>query len=623
MSDTTPEPASPPPGEKPRGWRRGRRWLRRIALGVLATVLAVVLTLVAALYTELGTRGLLRVGVWGYSSWIAGTIRFDGTAGSLADGVTIEGIEAQDARGRTLVRAQALRLSLDPGAALAGHLVLDDWRLTEARILLPSDAGLADLAPPPSTEPEPEPPPDDRLGPDLPVRITATVRLDGVELRTGPSLEQGSSLVRLDESRLWADAMGTIADARLDLAATVGTDEVGDTRVSLAIAWADPVVSVSRLSASAAPGRARLVGARLDLRTLAGELPGLWGQVDSGWWHQRTGLAAADAPALRLQGAGDPESLHAELRADAGALGSIAMWAQGAVEPRLRLSSRVRVHARPDRASPQLPPGAVDLELAFAAVGDPSDRISARGLLRCLGCGPDDRGLRLGVRAQGDPAIQRGEATVRLRYATSQVQVQAQLQDALSTELQLLAVDLDEVAAIAERFGVSLPVRGRLGGSVECRGSPQLAPLQCSTALALASGKPVEHARLRAVVRSSQLEQWSLGVSELDLRANPLTVALMGAGLQAELGPQRVSVAGLDLAVGTATGRGRITADGRLELADETGELTLGIHDLDLRALDALVPSLRARGQLEASAAVTGSLRAPRADLSLRSTGTS
>src|SRR5690606_27665028 len=131
---------------------------------------------------------------------------------------------------------------------------------------------------------------------------------------------------------------------------------------------------------------------------------------------------------------------------------------------------------------------------------------------------------------------------------------------------------------------------GELRGRVACGGRLEPFEVRCDPDLALRSGRPVTSATIDATVRhdghATDVELRTLTAATPDVR-----VALADAVARIHVEREGVDVEGLDLRVATATGAGRILAEGTFGL-DRAHALQLEVRALDLGSVRAFAPKV-------------------------------
>ncbi|MEM9455468.1 MAG: translocation/assembly module TamB domain-containing protein [Myxococcota bacterium] len=598
--------------------RRGRRVVLALSSMVVVLVVLVVLVIALLLGTSGGTRWVLHTGLSVYSGMIAGEIGFDDSEGSLVGGVVLQGVRATDRKDRVLIAVERMRVEVDPWAALVGHVVVDDWRLSGGRILVPPDDGYADLAP--RAEGASEPEPDPTLGPELP-RLVASVLVEDVEISAGASLDEAKTLARVDSLEVDAQGEGTHAVARSSFRGWVQEPRAYVERLELVVEWDEPRVTLSRLDAVASPVHVQAQGSWMDLGSGVLELSAVSARLDPRWAQEQLGRPIDDAPTILLRGSGPLDDLELTLSLGAGSLGSAELSVQGSLVPPLDASASLHVRTAPERWIPEATPGPLELGLRASLHGQPNERLRAELSARCDGCAPQPRGLSLELRANAEPTLGRIEAWADLRHGATHVEAHGAIDDGLTAQLSLDPADLAELAALAGRFGSPVPMQGQVRGDLECTASAALTQTRCEVVVAMSDGRPVQEAAVDAVVSSTESGEWSVDLSRLQLTAEPLKAALTTERARFEIGPERISVRDLKLAVATEGGRGRVELGAEYGRVDERVTAEVAVRGLDLAALDPLVPSLKARGIVRGDATLTGSLANPRGRMNLSVAG--
>lgn len=627
---TTPdsEPAATPSAgpDRPR-----RSWVRRVAGWVLrifaATLLALVGTLLFVLYTQLGTRTALRLALDWYDGAIPGDARVESIEGSLGTTLVLRGVTLRDAEAHELVAVDSLTVQVAEGRLLTGHLDVFELAAKGVRVDIPAEGpGFASLAPPAEPDEEP-PPPTDLLGPDLPVRISAALSLEEVEVSAA-----GEPLVRVDSLELEADADGTHATASLSAALFVPLLDLEVASLSLAATWHDPVASIDALEIDTSQGQVDLLAARLDASTLEGSVEELSVLADPDAWSHVTGLPASLAPALQLSAEGGPRGLTG--RADVIADGDqrVTLTVEGQLEPDLAVDAKLVGDAQLSRWLPDAPDLTPHVVLHLGMHGEPGEALHARARLQCDGCldevhplllearlhahavAPDSPGEDVPAPASAWLAL----ASSELRFRDTQIQAEGWSGPGgvVGAALRIPSSDLAQLAAAARPLADVPALRGRLRLAAACSATLIEPSSMCSLDVTLDEGDPVREARLAVSSVTEGRERAHLRLHRLQADAPPLRARLRGAGADVSLSSDAVAVDGLDLAVRTRTGRGRVEVEGRLAREGE-GRLAADIDGLELQALAAVVPSLDLRGLVDGRVTLEGSLEAPRPSVSL------
>ncbi len=106
---------------------RSRRWRRGVSVvltSTLASGLLLLLLLLVILYTEGGSRILVRQIIEDYNRQIPGHLSVGAIEGTLGDRLTLRHVRGVDRRGRALVAVHTVDLVLSLEELMTGHLNL-------------------------------------------------------------------------------------------------------------------------------------------------------------------------------------------------------------------------------------------------------------------------------------------------------------------------------------------------------------------------------------------------------------------------------------------------------------------------------------------------------------------
>lgn len=330
-----------------RGRRRiGVRVLLGLALGLGIVVLLAAGLVAIVLGTPAGTRWALERAVAFYGDRIAGRVSFEASEGALAGEPCIRGLRLADGQDHTLLTVEALCLRPRLAALVSRTVELEDLSLEGVTIHVWPEGAWGDLAPP-----SPEPPPDEPPGPDLPLRITTPLAIDGLTVirhgeagsaDAGETVDEDTPLVRGAWIHAELEAEGRRADLVVrsvggEVPVAAATLEDGE----LAVRWRAPLLAIDRLALVSSYGvvdaRARLDATRGALRYAAG--------VRASAWVPREGNPAWRVP-LELRLEGDAERAAVSGNAWAPTLGRVELSALAALSGELGVTAFV--HAVPD-----------------------------------------------------------------------------------------------------------------------------------------------------------------------------------------------------------------------------------------------------------------------------------
>ncbi len=598
-----------------RPWRARVRGVRRVVLRSLLGVLTLVLVLlVLVLYTAPFTRLALRGGLAVYNGMIPGTIEVEAIDGALGRSLELRGVSLRDSTERELVAIDRLSLGLRTGRLFGLAVDPGPVRLEGAVVLLPTgdEGGFGDFAPP-SDEPPPPPDPDAGIGPDLPITLDVDLEVEGLEVRQELEVAEGEApdsklLVDLRHLSLVASAQGREATASLALASAVPV--AGDLDVhelALELEWTSPEVRLSRLAVDSSWGEVEVEPLALNLEQLAGEVH-LASLVEQRWFEDRSKLRTDGRPSANLEAKGDPSGARLELDATAPGLASASVSVGAAVEPGTSVDLGARLHAAPRRLAAGLRAEAVtaDLEAHVRELEDGGYELVAS--VRCLDCDPGRRPVLLDVHGRGDPATRDAEATVRLEAAETTLDAEASLEagQRVALDAWVEAPDLGRVADLASTFVPRPPLDGAGRARIQCEGVLSPRDLSCDVQAGLEGLAPLERARVDLTARLDETHV-EAELRELDVGVEGLSIAQRGEPMKASYGLESgaVELANVGIVVGTGTGDARISVEGQLD-PKGVSDLRLGVHELDLRALEKFAPGLGLRGTVGVSLAVLG-----------------
>jgi autotransporter translocation and assembly factor TamB len=607
------------PRSRAQRWRRGLKWSALSLTFLLALVLGSVVLLVT---TDAGTRWVISTALSTYAESIPGGAAVERVEGNIWSGVTLRGVELSDAAGRPLVVCAEIELRLEPWALGGGHVDVRRLVLRGTRVHLPTEgAGFADLAPPPSGDDNE--PPSNLLGPDLPLRISGTLVLDDAQVLTG-----GEVLVRVPSLDVRVDARGQRAEAHLQAALDVPTADLDIPAVTVDLAWAEPVARVDALRVTSNFGTLALDHARLDAATTDLDVVGFDAQM-SGAFAERLGLPPGVVPRASAEATAWSTGLSASIGVEAGDAGAAALDLTGRLSPRVDV--QLAISAWTDLEPWALAGGgtlrvpSVETTLHLTETADAGWHAWAeRTRLHIVS---DEHPVELSldahatdVGAPDSPAwMASGEAHLGYRATRLDARAFITAQQFAGASLSLHA-QLGELEAAARAFVDTPPVSGILDASVACLGRVVEPSGSCAVNLAIDDGDPIRAARLGATVRAPGVERLLVSLHELSAELEPLSARLVGEGATVELSSDRVAVEGLDVALTTSTGTGRIEVGGTLDSAG-AGRLSAHVNGLQLAAARPFAPKLGLGGRIDGDVVVSGSLAQPNADVDLHARG--
>ena len=613
---------APKPGKS--RLRRGLRWVLRWTLRIGGGLVLLVLGLLAFVFlTGAGTRWVLSTGVRTYANMIPGDVRVAQIDGTLVGGITLDGLVLEDARGHTLVSADRVTLALSWTALTGKHVAVEDLSLTGVVVDLPTEGpGFGDLAPPPSGEPEP---PSETLGPDLPVRISGTVKVRGLDV-----VQAEDALVSVAELDLGLDAEGTGAEVKLAGVLDVPVADLEIRSIGLEARWAEPELVVEALAIETNRGDVALARVEADVAAQSGRVEGLRVVAAGPAWSELTGLDASLAPTITLDADGTASGLEGELIADLGEGGKATLRISGGVQPDLDLHAELRVDTKLETFVPDLPPRALHVDTELELAGALDGALTAALDLTCRGCGEAQRPLRLRIGAEAADTRLFGPdvpawvalADLDLAYEGTTLALEGATAPDGTASVHL-ELPIARLAAIGRAAGgyVELPrLEGTADAEVDCLAEVSAPTIVCVVDAGIDDGAPVKVARVEATAATTGLESLYADVRGLRVSAKGADVRLVGDEAAVRLNEREVVVEGLGLHVVTPTGDGKITVGGALRKERE-GVLTARLVDVDLGLARTFVPGLGIDGSLDGSVRVSGTPAVPRVDASLQTKG--
>lgn len=617
MTEETPKPAK---SRFRRGLRWGLRWTLRIGGGLVLLLLGV---LAFVMLTGAGTHWVVSTGVRTYADMIPGDIRVEQIDGTLVGGITLDGLVLEDARGHTLVAAERVTLALSWTALTGKHVAVEDLSLTGVVVDLPTEgAGFGDLAPPPSDEPEP---PSETLGPDLPVRISGTIAVDGLDV-----VQADDALVSVGALELGLDASGTEAEVKLAAALDVPVADLEIRSIELEARWAEPAIVLERLVIETNQGEVELARVEADVAKQSGRLEGLRVVAAGPAWAELTGLDASLAPTITFDADGTASELEGELVADLGEGGKARLRISGGVQPTVDIHAELRVDTDLETFVPELPPRALHVDTELEVSGALDGLLTAALDVTCRGCGEAQRPMRLRIGAEAadtrlfgpDTPAWVALADLDLAYEGTTVALDGAVapDGTASARLELPVARLEALGRAAAGYIELPPLEGTADATVDCMAERSAPTIVCVVDAGIEDGAPVKLARVQATAATTGLDSLLADIRGLRVSAQGADVRLVGDGATVRLNEHEVVVEGLGLLVATATGDGKVTVGGALR-KEQQGVLTARLVDVDLGLARTFVPDLGIDGRLDGSVRVSGTPAVPQVAASLRTKG--
>ncbi len=568
--------------------RRRRRWWVRALVGVGASfgvLLLVVVGLVAiVLGTSAGTRWALQRGVAYYEGRIAGSVSFEGTDGAIAGELCIRGLRLADGQDHTLLTAEALCLRPRLWALVSRTVELERLSVEGVVLHVWPDGAWGDLAPP-----SPEPPPDEPPGPDLPVRITTPLTIDGLDVirhgeagsaDAGEMVDEDTPLVR--GAWLYAELEAEGRRAELVVRSVGGEAPVAAATLEngeLAVRWQSPMLALDRLALVSSYG---VVDASARLDATKGALRYAAGVRANALVPLKEGNPAWRVP-LELRLEGDAETATVDARAWAPTLGRVELRALAALSGELRVTSLV--HVVPD------PPLGFPPVHAWLSMQSPEDeplraRLTATAPGVLLVAAWD--GVRARARATVDGAQVDASVLVqdgRLRYLEALVAVSSAAH---------------ATAAIDRLVPAEVPrVEGRARLSASCRVADAWS---CGLQAAVRQGSDRLETAAKIDVFGDVLKIHLQRLSG-HLRQEPVRLS---APVRATVTKESVSLTPLRLAIAG----GEVAAEGRVSWKGAS-DLDVRLARLDLGVVPRFVPSVPIGGRLGGTLTARGELGEP------------
>lgn len=598
-----------------------RSWPRRILpwlLGTIAGLVGLALSIVAALLYSPGLSGwVVRTGVEIYAEAIPGDAEVRDVEGALGGDLVLVGVRLEDSVGRSLVEVERLRLGLDVGALVSGSLDVGRLRIEGARVFLPSDerGGFGDLAPPADGLPEPEEP-SAGLGPDLPLPIRVGLDVVDLEVVTGTEPDAARTLLALDELALTTAGAGRQATARLTLEAALPPRNLAIEWLAIELQWDEPRLRVSTLELVTSWGSIELEPTAVDFETMEATLGELRARVDPRWAYETAGVRPSGPVVVVLQGDGSPSGFRWEAAVDAPSMAALDLAVEGQFEPTLDVRARLGVAASTERLAPSLKPRDVAIAVELSARGDPQGELDVEGSIECPNCDPEGSSTAVRLAGSFDSQRQAGRGRIEATLAQTELSIDGALQPdgAYRARVDLDAPSLKAVRRVVASFLEVPALAGDAEASVTCEGVLQPLASRCDVEMTLERGVPVQMLKIDTSV--AYADAIDVVLRALQAKARGGWLALRTPEAKIHLGAEAVSVEGLDVEVGTASGSGRVRASGAWGLTGEH-DLTVHIDALELGALAALVPGLDLEGRVDARVGLQGTSASPRIEASL------
>lgn len=598
-----------------------RRILKRIAAGVALLVLAVIGLVWSIVFTDTGTRLALEQGLAIYGDMIPGHASVDSVEGSIADGITLHGVRLADRHDQPLVEAATLRLRVDPWRAAARTIDTGTIRIEALRVyaLAYEDGGFADLGP---EGPAEEGPPSPYVGPELPVEIVGRLELvDAIVLTGSPSSPQETLVV--PELAVDLRAGGLQARAGVVGRVSIPAEDLEVFHLELDAEWSGPAAHVESLLVQSNAADIVLESAHVDFAKEAFGLERLRVIPDAQWLADRAALPTG-AAVVELRGAGATDDFSLDLDATLANAGSVAVSIAGALAPEPDLHAWI--DAGLDEAEaigvPDLP--ALHVDAWVDAAGDPATGTVAALRVQCHGC--TDALGPLVVEADGfaGGGAQWGHASAHVSAADVRLDLDAAIdpQGVGGVMSQLRIPSLGALAPILDRFAPGLGLAGALEVDLACAGMIDPRTGMCRVQVDLERGAPVRRIVLDASAATSGPGAFLVAIGELIAEARDARVALARPHARVRYGPEGLAVDDFAVRVATKTGAGGVEMSGTLSLAEpREADARVRVRNLSLSAVDAFVPDLRARGRLNASLDMRGTMAAPELAVSIAGQG--
>ncbi|PRQ09978.1 Translocation and assembly module TamB [Enhygromyxa salina] len=568
-----------PTKQKPKPKRRWWRWLAGAVVGLIT---ALVFAVLVVAWVPAASQRVARVALERWDAGVPGEVEWQGMRGSLGAGLELQGFELRDADGRALIRASSVLVDLDMASLVRIEAGLERVHVRELEVWV--DRDWSALAAPS----EGEAAPSEGLGPELPLRIRAGVELEGARIYLADQL-----LVSNEALTLGLTGIGRSARAELELRGTeLPQQQLGIESLTLALAWAEPTVTLERLEIQTTLGRVRAVEpGEVDVDAWVADVAlQVDGEIES--LAERLGLEqlrALDPAVVRvrarvLEGAGDPAG-RAELTMNAE-LGETTLELVATTSNPAADAQRVDVHLDAQLAAGQLhaEQGPVTLALALGLERDGAGELEATVELRAK-----DRhsGAALELDAGGSATSLsplRGAAWLELRGPALAVEAAAASSDtrAIDASWSVIIEDLGGPLEVLAPY-VDDARLASVGGSLTLTGSCASQPGEDLTSARCPISLALDH----VAGFDTQLAHASLN-GELSPLAEPIEFAarLELDGLrhpQFGLDQAELSVAGTSAQISVA-GHGH----GMQEQFEIDADLTLAGPDklIDLRVLD-------------------------------------
>ncbi|WP_181197659.1 translocation/assembly module TamB domain-containing protein [Enhygromyxa salina] len=252
------------------------------------------------------SQRVTRVALERWGAGIPGEVEWEGMRGSFGAGLELEGFELRDGEGRPLIRARSLMLDLGMARLLRAEAELERVEAEGLEVWVDHDwSALAA----PSEEPAE---PSEGIGPELPVRIAASLRIADAAIYLDEEL-----LVSNEELAVSLAGYGRSARVELELVGTeLPQQQLRVDTLGLALSWDEPAAELERLELETSLGRVRTLGpAHFDAETTRGELElELEGEVEAlAERLEIAELAGLDAALVRVRVEGEVEAERVEL----------------------------------------------------------------------------------------------------------------------------------------------------------------------------------------------------------------------------------------------------------------------------------------------------------------------
>jgi hypothetical protein len=285
-----------------------------VGLVIASLISVIVIAVLVVVWVPAASQRVARLALERWDAAIPGEVEWRSMSGSIGAGLVLEDLELRDGEGRPLIHADALVLDLDISHLFRAQVHLERVHGRGVGVWVDHDWGA--LAAPSDDIPDE---PREGLGPDLPVWIGASIKIEDLSVYQDDQL-----LVSNQGLALSVAGIDRSARAELELSgAELPQQQLRVDRLALALAWDEPAVTLERLELETPLGQLRtLEPSHLDLETstadLAFELEGDMAQLADRLEIPQ--LRGFDPASVQVRGrigdvgdVGDGEGLRAEL----------------------------------------------------------------------------------------------------------------------------------------------------------------------------------------------------------------------------------------------------------------------------------------------------------------------